>query len=291
MTHQWTLPASDAEKSLFLRNASDALSETFGSRFEWWTRGQATPPADSHSATAQANNDEWNRLLDRCWGGDGEPQVVHCPDGECLLAIPVHRHRHSPCVATARFPATPDVTPHLLVKLARLFQRTLAQQTRLEQHEGEMAASAVQISEYMEELCFLRSMAERLELSEASHDVWQVAQSTLPMLGPILKAETLALIAARHEKGASPDSPSDVGSVVVWTGSRWPGEELCRRLIMRFRKQITDQPLVSNHFDTEYAVEFPGVGQLIIVPLLKGIQEMGLISGGVAYFTVSLTSS
>ena len=72
-----------------------------------------------------------------------------------------------------------------------------------------------------------------------------------------------------------PDSPSDVGSVVVWTGSRWPGEELCRRLVMRFRKQITDQPLVSNHFDCEHAREFPGVGQLIIVPLLKGKQEMG----------------
>jgi hypothetical protein len=114
MTHQWTLPTSDAEKSLFLRNASDALSETFGARFEWWTRGQvaSTNPRSSDAQPNQEVTDQWNRLLDRCWGGDGEPQVVQCSDGECLLAIPVQRHRHSPCVATARFPATPDVTPH-----------------------------------------------------------------------------------------------------------------------------------------------------------------------------------
>ena len=137
-----------------------------------------------------------------------------------------------------------------------------------------MAASAVQISEYMEELCFLRSMAERLELSEASHDVWQVAQSMLPLLGPIVKAETLALVAAHRAQTATPGTPGEVGNVVVCTGAR-PGEEMCRRLITRFRKEITGQPLVSNHFDTAYAAEFPGVGQLIIVPLLKGNQEMG----------------
>jgi len=62
-------------------------------------------------------------------------------------------------------------------------------------------------------------------------------------------------------------------AATIWTGSREVDAESCQRLVERFRGQQSASPVVNNHVqDDPQADLFPGVRNLLLVPLLKGEQ-------------------
>lgn len=141
-------------------------------------------------------------------------------------------------------------------------------------HE-DLNVCAVQISHDFEELTFLRTLAEHLDVSDPSLGAWHVAELVLPLLASVIRAESLVLVPAIRDE----DGETTVDRPALWVGPRRLDDADCRRFIDRFRHQAVDQPLVRNRFDeSPEGDEFPGVRKFVITSLAKGDFLVGWIA-------------
>jgi HD-GYP domain-containing protein (c-di-GMP phosphodiesterase class II) len=144
--------------------------------------------------------------------------------------------------------------------------------------QQELAAYARQVTEDFEELAFLRSLAECLEIGDTLASRWQTAQSVLPFLRLAVKAEAVFLVAA-DPSSDDDDSGPVVGEMVGWAGRHVIDEATARTLVSDWRGAAIDQPLVRNRLDQPGATpSIPGLRELIIVP----VSRHGALYGWVA---------
>ena len=253
-----------------------SLVETFNGDFQFWFRAEhwhrLTSGGMSDHVLSDASDDEFRNLL------DSAAQTKHAAtldtENGTLLAIPIPRPSRKALVAVRTFG---DRNSQWLQKLADFFQRDIQSQAELVSLRHENQAFLRQVTNDFEELTFLRSMAELLEISELSFDFTAMAETVLPTLKPLLEADGLILVAAEKQPAAGGEEPNiQVGSPVVWAGVKSIEPQDCRRLVERYRAQCEIQPVVKNNFDsTPEAQDFPGVNSFIIVPIVNGSEFIG----------------
>ena len=200
-----------------------------------------------------------------------EPILLEKEDGRVLLGVPLGEADGGRLAATATLD---DLPADWTGTLARLCLNDVRQKQELHRCRGDLDACAAQIGNDFEELSFLRTLADHLDVSELEHGPWHVAERVLPMLAEIIRAESLVLVAAKRD----PRDPSRalVDRPVVWVGRRNMTEEACKEFIDTFGEMARGQPLVRNLFSqTPESRPFPGIHKFVMTTLVKRDRVLG----------------
>jgi HD-GYP domain-containing protein (c-di-GMP phosphodiesterase class II) len=256
----------------FVERARHALETAFGVRFEmwyWdeeWSRVTAAALDDPYplSESLQAH---FTHLLDDAHE-QSRPRCQVIDARETLLAIPVPGPRKTHLVATAAFE---DVPPSYLVRFAQMFCRGFDEHKQIESLRQENDAFLRQVTNDFEELTFLRSMSELLEVSDLTFDFDAMARQVLPTLLPLVESDALVLVAAKRDGDPRDQLPAEVDGVSIWEGARSIDEATCLALTRRFVQDATHQPVVKNHFqEMPEGRDYPGVEHFVMVPVSHG---------------------
>ncbi|HUG71550.1 MAG TPA: HD-GYP domain-containing protein [Pirellulaceae bacterium] len=253
-----------------------SLVETFHGEFEFWLHSGDWHRLTSdglfdHAGSGASDAAEFNQLL------TAAAQTKHATTFDTefgtLLAVPIPRAGRNALVAVRMFE---ESDTHWLQKLADFFQRDIQSQAELESLRRENSAFLRQVTNDFEELTFLRSMAELLEISELSFDFTAMAETVLPTLKPLLDADGLVLIVAERQAAGGEELNVGVGLPTVWAGARCIEPRDCQRLVERYRSECEAQPVIKNNFDgTADALNISDVNSFIIVPIVNGSMFMG----------------
>jgi HD-GYP domain-containing protein (c-di-GMP phosphodiesterase class II) len=208
-----------------------------------------------------------------------EPRLLDASDGRPVLILPIRQHGNTDFFAVATFD-TPS--PDLLVRLARAFLREWDRREEIEQLQEENEHFVEQVSSDFEELDFLRSAAEALQISNLSYGLVEMAKDVLPRLNQSARAKGMFLVAADQDaaNGKTDAEQSDqlpaVGSILTQTGPEPVAEDICIRLVECYRAEAVDYPVVRNAFHQSPEGEaFAGVRQFVLVPLNNAQQCLG----------------
>ena len=273
-------PPTDTRLSAFLDNAASALSSAFGTDFRFWALGedqQHWTPILVEQAAARENEaplcslekdmeDRLQAAMDAI-----EPILVQKEGGAVLLGLPLGEADGHRVAATATLQSS---TAQWTLKLARLCLNDFHLQQELHRCRDDLAVCAEQIGSDFEELSFLRTLADHLDVSELTRGPWHVAEMVLPLLAEVIRAESLVLVTA---KGDCPEAEKAVAErPVVWIGSRWMSDETCLQLVENYRQAAVDRVLVQNHVaDSPDGSRFPGVHKLVMTTLTKRNRVLG----------------
>ncbi|MGQ9574694.1 MAG: HD-GYP domain-containing protein [Thermoguttaceae bacterium] len=272
-------PPIEPELAGFVSSAAKGLAEAFGPDFQVWALEDCPARLAPVSLGSQATSGSQTPLgaLERRMEArlqaamDAiEPVLLDQGDGQVLVGLPLGEAAGRRLAATATLK---DCPADLGLRLARLCLNDLRLQRELHRCRDDLAVCAVQIGNDFEELAFLRTLADQLDVSDVSGGPWDVAELVLPLLAGVIRAESLVLLSAKP----APNAPSGVlvDRPVVWVGRRL-GDELCRRLVQRFRAEAIQRPLVRNDLDRgPEAAEFPGVRKFVLTTLSKRDRVLG----------------
>ena len=179
-----------------------------------------------------------------------------------LLAIPLFvPSGRSIGIATATFETD---TPKLLVRMAEIGQQFFNQQEEIERLCEENRFFLKQVSDDFEELTFLKSMAESLDMGDDNHTLEDMMDIALPQIGSAIRAESLYFF--RH----SDKSPLRVSA--SWNAeneeTRHAEPAVLCDLVQRFSTAARQQPVIKNQFDeTGDCGLFPNVSEFILVSI------------------------
>ncbi len=273
-------PTTDTRLAAFLDNAAMALSSAFGTDFRFWALEQNQQRWTPISAEQTASNQDPSPLRtlekdmeDRLQAAVDaiEPILVQKEGGEVLLGLPLGEADGRRVAATA---VLHDSPARWTLKLARLCLNDFHLQQELHRCRDDLAVCAAQIGSDFEELSFLRTLADHLDVSELARGPWHIAEMVLPLLAEVVRAESLVLVSAKQDtqeaERAFPDRP------VVWIGSRWMSDEMCLQLVDHHRRAAMPQVLVQNHLlDSPDGPAFPGVHKFVMTTLVKRNRVLG----------------
>ena len=166
--------------------------------------------------------------------------------------------------------AAGDLPADVLQRIADLWHTAASSRRKVEQYQSENEFFAEQLSDDLEELTFLRSMVEHLEVSDDSHDLMALAQSTLPLLNESIKAECLSLLMAPGGTGPEDAVPA------IKLGEHEFSDSLLMRVVHWFGDSARDKPVVKNRIvSTPEGEHLPGVRELLLVPVASRSAQMG----------------
>ncbi len=195
------------------------------------------------------------------------PQVFARPGGESVLAMPLPGGHPTFRVAIALI--TSD-DPTTLLRMAQLWQRAAEDKERADRFQVENDHFAQQLTEGLEELTFLRSMVENLDVSESSNDLLALAESTLPLLNETVKSECLTLLMVNDES-----DPLDAAPVMC-VGPKPVHDSLSTRLVEWFGSAALQQPVVKNRLaGAPEGAKMRGVREFMLVPIASRHRQMG----------------
>jgi HD-GYP domain-containing protein (c-di-GMP phosphodiesterase class II) len=167
-------------------------------------------------------------------------------------------------------------TDELLQQLARCLQQGLARSRELEEAQRVAEDCTRQISEDLEQLMFLESLSEILQLCEVSRSPLDVAQSVLPVLRELVRAESLVLLRPQDLAGGRGAGNGAVDAPPLWTGSPTLADDACCELVRRFEFAARQQPVVKNRLQGEVdGARFPGLDSFLLVRVAKDELVLG----------------
>ena len=155
------------------------LQETFGAPFDVWSWSAGWRHASGSTPRGAAEDSpppEVQLLLDQLRAGPAEPRVAdsHATGQMLLVPFPVGE---GIVYATCR---TVTDSPHVWLRLARELLDKQREPSELARLTRENREYAVQLSNDLEELVFLRCIADHIEFRGASLGLTSVAELVLP---------------------------------------------------------------------------------------------------------------
>jgi HD-GYP domain-containing protein (c-di-GMP phosphodiesterase class II) len=273
-------PATETRLAALLGNAAVALSSAFGTDFRFWALEQDqdhwTPlwaehfPSNQDPTPLQTLEKEMEERLQAAADAI-EPILVEKEGGEVLLGLPLGETDGRRVAATAILRDSPA---QWTLKLARLCLNDFHLQQELHRCRDDLAVCAAQIGSDFEELSFLRTLADHLDVSELARGPWHIAEMVLPLLAEVIRAESLVLVSSK--RGSQEGDSALVDRPAVWVGNRWMSDQMCVEFVDHFKEAATAQVLVQNHLDdTPDGRRFPGVYKFLMSALVKRNRVLG----------------
>ncbi|WP_197528911.1 HD-GYP domain-containing protein [Aeoliella mucimassa] len=197
-----------------------------------------------------------------------EPVVTPSTIGDgWLVAIPLPNDVGGMQVAVASIEGQ---DPEMLRRLAKLWCSSRQYQHQVDKYAQECEQLTEILSEGLEELTFLRSMVAFLDMSDHTHDLTSLAESTFPLLNDNMHADCLALLLTPEGLG-----PLRAVPALVW-GPKPVDGHLLSRVVELFGQSYCDQPVVKNHIHRlPEASELNGVRDFILTPIKSGSTHYG----------------
>ena len=163
------------------------------------------------------------------------------------------------------------------------------QQNLISQQKAQLSTFASQISAEQEELVWLRQLACNLELSESGNSTEHIAQSVLPSLCQLIRAEAVIFVRDVALDSADLELPS------VWqTGSAQLSRSTVLKLVSELSEQVSDRPVVMNNWNSSHKVthahsDLPGhVDSCLLVPVATGSGRLGWLIAANKYARMAM---
>ncbi|MCA9062011.1 MAG: HD-GYP domain-containing protein [Planctomycetaceae bacterium] len=169
-------------------------------------------------------------------------------------------------------------TDNLLYQLRAANQqlRTVTRELRdtqrvVHSQEERLENYARQVSDDLQELTWLRTLARHLELRETDNSTERIAESVLPTLTRLTRAQSMILVRD------VPLFASDRNLPVVWqTGDLRVPHDVCLQIVERFGRRDAACPVVKNQLQNLFAQGgFPGIDACVIVPVSNATSRIG----------------
>ena len=255
------------------------LALTFGTSFEiWfpsetsWVRFDETSATLGIASTINASMDE-EALLERMH--EKELLILEQEEGQFQLLLSISIDRRSKIVASGMVHTSDEL---MLERLGFSFLSERRMQGMIGTLEDETQAFVGQVTTDLEELVFLRQMAEYLELSDGDVGLLDLADGLFEMLADASKCKYLVFVHSDPGEKAEYEGGNTVGRATHWRGERDLSEAICIRLVQRYRGFAESQPVVRNLMNTMVeAADFPGIESFVLVPVSNGKRTYGWI--------------
>ena len=247
-----------------------SLEELLEVRFTLWNRDREgvirlrDSEADHHTADATVAE-----LCESAMFASG-PLTKSLPEGNQLIAVAWPIAGTVPCFATCEVPAEKAA---LAERLIALTLRERHQSEELEELRDENGSFLRQLNEDMEELVFLRNMADRLTLEGMSATSNDLVAYVLPNLGEAAGVEEIHFIDGRGV------SPKIIDSWIL-PGCEEPVEHsIVEKLVCDKGEKAQELPLVINLFDkTADGEKYSGVREFALVAVTTHNTTIGWLA-------------
>ncbi len=190
-----------------------------------------------------------------------EPISVVLESSGHLLVVPL-----TSAAQKATYCAVTSITtdrPDLLVHLCKSILHANDQKEKIAQLREESGMYLQQLSEDLEELTFLRAMAEKLALGGLSLRLEGLVEFVLPQLGEAAGVEAVYYIDCQSEGQLH---VSDYWQTDSCQTGPTPSEAI--QLVELFQEKALDRPVVKNHFLEDQANDqFPEIREFILIPV------------------------
>jgi len=198
----------------------------------------------------------------------GEPVAQLSNSGNCLLAAPISGENDASWFATTQVKTD---SPKLAIQLAKASLCVQENRTEVDQLRKESSAYLQQLNEDLEELVFLRTMAERLALGGLSLRSENLVPHVLPQLGEAASVEEL------HFVDGNPGGKFHITE--SWKADNRRGDvdsEVIEQLVAQYSKVAADRPAVRNHFhESKDGLEYPGIYDFALVAVSTSMATLG----------------
>ncbi|MFO0999372.1 MAG: HD-GYP domain-containing protein [Planctomycetaceae bacterium] len=143
--------------------------------------------------------------------------------------------------------------------------------TEISSQYEQLEAYAAQVSEDLEELTWLRNLANNLELSESGNSVERIAETVLPSLCQLMNANSLIFVRDVPVTGLNARLP------IVWqTGRVRIPRRNCLAIVEGLRGKHADRTVVKNFPQREFSDGgFVGVESCVLVPVATASGRLG----------------
>jgi HD-GYP domain-containing protein (c-di-GMP phosphodiesterase class II) len=256
----------------FVRITSAALAEAFGVPYSFWLKHGVWISApdcqqdDAPDPTAELGMEDFNAMLDEV-SSSRQPRVAGTGHRQLLL-LPFAPSRGMRLVAIAELAAPPA----LLLRFANSFLREFDQRREIGKLHDENDALVLQVTRDFDELCFLRSLVEHLDLAGSPKGL---EESVLNLLCRTLHAEGLALIQHLSQSKTLGRAVA-AEQQIVRVGDLPLNDKQCRMLVDLFDEESRQKPVVRNSFQqTSEGEVFPGLHEFVLVSVSNGQQVHG----------------
>lgn len=244
-----------------------SLAELLQVRFQIWTHGRDGRYRQSEAELEQELASEEIAELCEAARFESSPFSKEVAPGRHLLAVEWPGESRVPQFAVCELPA------ESVAIATRTIQLTIKERDCLKEIESLQAENSAflrQLNEDMEELVFLRSIADKLALGSMSSTPHDLLKFVLPNLGESAGAEEIHYIEAR---GATPEV---IESWYLASCEERVEVATVERLVSNMQNRAQDTPLVINMFDkTMEGKEYSGVREFALV----GVTTNGVVIG------------
>jgi HD-GYP domain-containing protein (c-di-GMP phosphodiesterase class II) len=251
-----------------LRSIGESLRRAVGSSVGLWVQYPSTNcwtphPDGTADSCFSLDGDEVDALVEAVSEDAGTPLVRSARDGSFLVALPVQLAEGPVAVAVARLKMT---AAEVLETLARSLQREIHQHQELAAREAELQEHTEQISQDLEEIQFLLTLTEHMELCDLQRPVGEIAEAILPVLRELIRARAVVAIPAGNGPAGNAGAASPPAAELCWFGPKVLSDHLARRLVARFQGSARGRPVVKNNLsDNPEFAEFPGLSGFLLV--------------------------
>ena len=185
----------------------------------------------------------------------------------CVVAVPLPKGLGLPPAAVA---VVEGIEPDMLRRLAKLWSSAICNEQLVEKYSIECQNLTEQLMEGLEESTFLRSMISSLDMSDHSKDLLAMAETVLPLMNDIVRAECLALL-------LTPEGIEPLDAIPTLTiGEKPIPDILLSRLIEWFGDAAQEQTIVKNNLHlTPEGTKLRGIRDFILVPMRSRTRQFG----------------
>lgn len=204
----------------------------------------------------------------------GQPQLKRISDNHFAWVVPLLDDSR-PGVALELVGTDPDELAELVNRSALCaWTRELSVRssgTEITTQYQQLEAYAAQVSEDLEELTWLRNLANNLELSESGNSVERIAETVLPSLCQLMNAHSLIFVRDVAVTGLNSRLP------IIWqTGPVRIPRRNCLAIIESLRGKGTDRTVVKNFPQREFSDGgFIGIESCVLVPVTTASGRLG----------------
>lgn len=253
------------------RFTTELLSENF---CIWRKRDRWTPQDDGliepHSPDVLPEIEEAIELA----FGNGEPRMSSLSDGRLIW---VQRIEGGGAKAAAVRFIRPD-SAELIDLINRTSSLAWEREQSLRQTENimrrqekQLSAFAAQVSEDLEELTWLRQLANHLELSESGNSTEQIVAKILPGLCELVGAYSLIFL-----RDQVSDARNSSGPPMWQTGRMQVPFDVCQQIVFELSGRRNGSPVVVNNWKARLQTnDFCGIRSCILVPVASETTNLG----------------
>lgn len=270
---------SDDATGPYLESALQIAIDAFGTGFSLI--------ADGEGMHRRRHDGALHKLLNRAGCpvssllGNEAPVLMPTPDGRSIIAIPVPVPHGGRRGAVGVLSEAPNPS---LKRLAQTVTLALRQNCELHEQRSQLNDYACQVSRDFEELVWMRSLAEQIDVTDFRDPFGALTESLFPALLDMVQAQQIVLVQSGEPN--VPEDRADSGrcrelvdagkGLIKRVGHSYVADRTIWKVIDECAGSQRVQPLVVNHAEQCPAVgPTDGLREFILVPIDRQSERFG----------------